>query len=342
MGGVRSRCRRRLIGLVGLSVVAASAWSSVAPPADCRLTAHRSCFNQLALDPAGDWRDYSFVVLGHIRTSPKKTGPNPNLQTNVQRLFVDDPAFVVALGDLYYSLTEDSVAAIRHWVGEHIPVPFFNAVGNHDTQTATGQDPQRYAQTFGQPDDHFTLGSELFIFLDKGATPVMSAEEAAKLKALLARAATDPEIRNIFLLSHQLFWSYYNPELAPVFRYRHPVRPPGDYRFFLDELKPLLESMPGDKHIFLMAGDIGGGRKHLQTFFHRDGRVTYVATGMGYRARDGFITVSVRDGEVALKHTLLATGKVSALEDYGLDYWITFYRDNPDLAAAADRIGPAE
>ena len=90
----------------------------------------------------------------------------------------------------------------------------------------------------------------------------------------MAQVANDSAIRNIFLLSHQVFRSYCNPGLEPVFRYRHPVRPPADYRFFLDELKPLLESMPEEKRVFLIAGDIGGGRKHLQTFYHRDGSVT--------------------------------------------------------------------
>ena len=33
--------------------------------------------------------------------------------------------------------------------------------------------------------------------------------------------------------------------------------------------------------------------------------------------------------------------KIDAAANYGLDYWSTFYRDNPDLAAAVDRIGPA-
>jgi hypothetical protein len=332
----------KVLLLVGLFGIATTAWLLLREPVDCQQHALRSCFNQLAVDPAGDWSHYSFVVLGHIRTGPKKTGPNPNLQENVQRLFVDDPAFVIALGDLYYKITDASVEAIRNWVSQNIPVPFFNAVGNHDTQTEAGQDPQRYAAEFGSPAFDFILGSELFIFLENGATPVLSIEQTRHLKGLLARAAEDSAIRNIFILTHQLFWSYYNPAMEPVFRYRHPVKPPANYRFFLDELKPLLESMPEDKRLFLLAGDIGGGRKHLQTFFHREGPITYIATGMGSRNRDSFVTVSVNGGEVSLKNTRFATGEVSSLEDYGLDYWVRFYRDNPELAAAADRIGEKE
>ena len=63
---------------------------------------------------------------------------------------------------------------------------------------------------------------------------------------------------------------------------------------------------------------------------------------MGSRNRDSFVTVSVNNGEVSLKNTRFATGEVDSLEDYGLDYWINFYRDNPNLATAVDRIGEAE
>lgn len=336
----KSRFWGRALWLAGLWCLSAAASSS--PPADCRAPVLESCFNRLALDPGADWRQYRFVALGHIRTAPNKPGPNPNLRQNVARLLADDPAFVVSLGDLYYQLRDDSVAAIRRWVSDNIPVPFFNAVGNHDTQSPTGQDPARYARAFGSPSFEFTLGSELFLFLDLGATSGLSAGEAGRLRDRLALAAKDSAIRNIFLLSHRVFWSYHNPAMAPVFRYRHPVKPPPDYRFFLDELKPLLEAMPEDKRTFLMAGDIGGGRKYLQTFYHRDGNITYIATGMGNRQRDGFITVSIEEGEVSLQHTTLATGQVSPLDDYGLDYWTTFYRDNPDLAASVDRIGPGE
>jgi hypothetical protein len=344
---------RKGLWLVGLVVITTALWRLIKEPETCQQIANQSCFNQRVIDPADDWSNYSFVVLGHLRSGPTGPVPNRNLQENVQRLFVDDPAFVFALGDLYYSITEARLAEIKLWVSQNIPVPFFNAVGNHDTLTEpeslpdgsvtlAGQDTKRYAREFGDPNYDFTLGSEMFIFLENGSTPVLGEDQSRHLKNLLPRAAKDSSIKNIFLMTHQVFWSYYNPAMEPVFRYRHPVTLPENYRFFLDELKPLLESMPEEKQIFLLAGDIGGGGKYLQTFFLRDGRITYIATGMGNKKRDSFITVSVKNGEVSLKNTNFMTGEVSSLNDYGLDYWINFYRDNPKFAAAADQTGEVE
>ncbi|MDC0362512.1 metallophosphoesterase [Halioglobus sp.] len=323
-----------LLTAAALSLLLGLLWFE---PTTCQSDPLLSCFNQRAIDPDQDWSHYSFVALGHIRTGPKQQGPNRNLQQNFERIFVEHPAFVITLGDLYYSISEKSIANIKRWTSQSIPVPVFNAVGNHDTQTASGHDSILYASAFGNPSFDFILGSELYIFLENGRTPILSPQQEDHLENLLSQAASDAEIRNIFIISHQLFWSYYNPALEPVFRYRHPVNPPIGYRYFLDTLKPLLESLPEGKKVFLMAGDIGGGSKFLQTFFHRDGLITYIASGMGNPIRDSFITVTISNGEVSLKRTNFSSGDVSSLEPFGLEYWRTFYQENPDFAAGADR-----
>ncbi|MFT4520741.1 MAG: hypothetical protein ACI9JM_003147 [Halioglobus sp.] len=339
--------------VVAVATVAMLLWGLFKEPAGCQQIATQSCFNQLAIDPSGDWSNYSFVALSHIRAAPGAPAPNPSLRGNVQRLFVDEPAFVLSLGDLYYNITDARVEEIKSWTTQNVPVPFFNAIGNHDSQTGgdplpdgsitqVGHDVERYAREFGDPNYNFSLGSELFIFLEQGQTWVLPAQKYNHLKKLLERAAADDTIKNIFLMTHLVIWSYYNPAVEPVFRYRHPVMPPEDYRFFLDELKPLLESLAEDKQIYLLAGDIGGGGKYLQTFYLKDEHLTYIATGMGADKRNSFITFSVKDGEVSFKNTNVVSGLESSLEDFGLDYWNTFYRDNPKLAALADQIDKSD
>tara|TARA_R110002049_G_scaffold70521_15_gene182153 strand:+ start:3735 stop:4787 length:1053 start_codon:yes stop_codon:yes gene_type:complete len=328
------------------------AWSSAAVAADdCREIPYKSCFNQLAVNPDGDWSDYSFVVLGHIRSAPGIYEPNKTLRNNVERLFGDDPAFVIALGDLYYNLKEQGLLQVQAWVSENVPVPFYNAVGNHDTQigsdllpdgtrTPASHDIDRYEQEFGEANYDFRLGSELYIFLDTGRVPIVSGEAWERVRSLLADAATDDSLKNIFILSHKVFWSYDNdnPAMQALFRYRHPIKPPPNYRFFLGDLKPLLEPLADSKQIFLISGDIGGGRKYLQTYFLEEPDITYVATGMGNTPRDSFINVQVKSGEVSLANINFTTGIVSPMEDFGPEYWETFYLENPDYAAKADQI----
>ena len=335
--------KRVLLLVLVLAVTATSAVTVFfsAKRETCQSNPLFSCFNQRVIEPHQDWSHYSFVALGHIRTGRNKPGPNRNLQRNLYRVLAHDPAFVIALGDLYYSISDESIDNITRWVSANIPVPFFNAVGNHDTQTSAGHEPARYADTFGTPSFDFVLGSELYIFLENGSSPVLSEQQKTRLEALISQAGDDTAIRNIFLFSHQLFWSYYNPALEPVFRYRHPVTPPSNYRYFLDTIKPLVESLPVGKRVFFLAGDIGGGRRFLQTFYHREGPITYIATGMGNASRDSFLTVTIIGGEVSLKATNFRSGETISLEEFGLDYWRTFYRDNPEFATEIDRTNNA-
>ena len=325
--------------------------SPASAAAPCQEIPYKSCFNQLALNPNDEWSDYSFVVLGHLRSAPGVYVPNKMLRSNLERLFDDDPAFVIALGDLYYNLKEEGLIGLKAWITENIPVPFFNAVGNHDTQigadplpdgtrTKASHDIDRYVKEFGDSNYDFRLGSELFIFMDTGRVPIISGEPWEHIKALLTSAASDDSIKNVFLLSHKVFWSYNNdnPAMASLFRYRHPIMPPPNYRFFLDKLKPLLEPLTADKQVFLISGDIGGGAKYLQTYFLEEGGITYVATGMGNTPRDAFINVSVKSGAVSLENINFSTGKKSAMEDFGVEYWESFYRENPKLAAKADQM----
>jgi hypothetical protein len=308
-----------------------------------------SPFNNLMLDTKESWDDYSFVVLGHPRAGRGQQSPNAVLQDSVQRLFHDEPRFVVSLGDLYFHIDNDSMGQFERWTIDNIPVPFFNAVGNHDTMTGglfredgsmipTGHDPASYVEAFGDLYYAFKLGSELYVFLDTGRGYGMSDQQYEFLQAALNRAQKDSEIKNIFLFTHKVIWSYYNPDMAPVFRYRHPVRPPADKHLFNDRIKPLLAPLIDSKSIFLMAGDIGGGGSMLQTFYQYDGSFSYVATGMGNPARDSFVTVSVNSGEVTLKNTNFSSGQESTLENFGVDYWELFYREHPKAASQVDRI----
>jgi hypothetical protein len=325
-------------------------WMPYGSADTCQQVPYKSCFNQLGINPDGDWSEYNFVAFGHIRSAPGIHVPNQVLRTHVQRLSDEYPAFVISLGDLYYNVTEEGLAGIKVWVRDNIPAPFFNAAGNHDTlmggdllpdgtKTPTSHNPSRYIAEFGDPTYHFQLGSDLFLFIDTGRSPILRGEPWEQVKGVLAAAAADESIKNIFLFSHKVFWSYNNdnPAMAALFQYRHPIQPPPNYRFFLDELKPLLQPLAESKNIFLFAGDIGGGASYLQTFFLQEPDITYVATGMGNTPRDSFLNVSVKSGVVSLENINFTTGERTAMENYGPKYWESFYRENPGLAAQASQ-----
>lgn len=309
-----------------------------------------SSFNDLSLDVDANWNEYSFVVFGHIRGGYGRASPNSVLQAQVQRMWMDEPAFAMSLGDLYYNIENDTMPLIEQWVRDNVPVPFFNAVGNHDTMTGgilladgtkipSAHNSASYIQRFGPLYFDFTLGSELFVVMDTARGYRLTRDQVTFLEETISRARQDTTIKNVFIFTHKIFWSYYNPEMAPVFRYRHPVRPPVDYNLFRDRIKPLLLPLSADKSVFLISGDTGGGANYLQTFYQKDDHFVYLATGMGNTDRDSFVTVTISNSVVTMKNTNLSTGQESSLANYGVEYWKSFYRDNPDSAAKVDRIG---
>lgn len=330
--------------LAGFPIFAGCGAGAVERPAP---TPIRSTFNGLELDPGGPWSEYTFAVIGHIRGGREGPQPAPTLQDHVGRVTAIEPRFVVCLGDLFHRADPEMMAGFRAWTEASVPVPFFNAVGNHDIQvggapladgtvTPRSYDHAPYVREFGPTWFEFTLGSELFVFLDleyRGFK--MEADQLAWFEEVVERATDDDSLRNVFFFSHKVVWSYHDPRMDALFRYRHPVPVPDHYSFYADRMKPLLVELAADKDVYLFAGDIGGGYKHLQMYYHRDEHFTYVATGMGAPPRDCFVEVNVADGAVTMRSIRLESGKASRVESHGNEAWEAFYRKHPKHAEAA-------
>ena len=261
------------------------------------------------------------------------------LREHVDLLTVKGARFVVALGDLYWKPTEPRLQEFRQWVQTNVHVPFFNAVGNHDVGGRGRADnyAANYAAAFGPLWFDFALGSELFVFLDlENLNHELGKDQWSLFRRAMKRAADDDAIRNVFVFTHKLVWSYNNPEMPAVFSYRHPVRVEEDYDYFAKHMKPVLVSVAKQgKNVYLMAGDIGGSAAHLQMFYHRDEHLTYVATGMGYPSRDGFVEVSLKNGNVSMQAISFETGQAKPIEVYDNIFWTEFYEENPEWALKA-------
>ena len=309
---------------------------------------HRSYFNDLELDPSEEWDSYSFLLMGHLRSNPDVPSPNETLRLHASRLMEADPDFVVAMGDLYSNLSEHNTEEFKSWVADSVDVPFFNAAGNHDiqvggdlledgTRTPRSISREAYAEVFGPCYFDFTIGSEMFVFLDFAIGYTFSREQFEYFKDVIKRARSNDAVRNVFVVTHKVVWSYRNPDMKSLFRYRHPVKPPGNPSYFATVMRPILLPLAKKKDVYLLAGDIGGGSMYLQMYYHRDEDFTYVATGMGMVPRDCFVDVSVNEGVVTMKAVILTTGESVPVEHFGNDHWDEFYRTHPAEATAADR-----
>ncbi len=307
-----------------------------------------SPFNNLIVNPNSDSSDYRFVVFGHMRANHREASPNAVMREHVDRILESKPAFVMHLGDMYYHIDGGSMEAIQEWIQERIDAPFFNAVGNHDTmgggyvddngeKVVGWHDTEVYQQRFGPLYYRFTLGSAMFIVLDTARDFGMSRAQRRFLEESVMRAQENVGIKNVFVFSHMVFWSYYNPDMQPLFQYRHPIHPPVDKNLFQDVVRPVLLPLITKKRVFLMAGDLGGGGSYLQTYYHRDKEFTYVATGMGRTSRDAFIVVSVVGDEVELEYRSFSGKGAAALTSFNAEYWNSFYLTHPQHAARVDR-----
>ena len=296
----------------------------------------RSTFNGLELDPDLAWDSYSFAVVGHIRGPDHTPSPNASIRADIGRLLATEPEFVLALGDLYVDTVGARMQEFRDWVEEEVDVPFFNAIGGHDSMPGF-EGKAAYEAEFGARYFDFTLGSEMYLFLDfQESAHAMAAEQWAYFEDAVARAEGDEAIENVFVLSHKLIWSYHNPEMGAVFQYRHPLRIADDYDFYATRLRPALEPLAAQKNVYFLAGDIGGTPSHLQMFYQRDETFTYVATGMGPAPqRNNFVRVTVDAGEVSFEVHSLMTGEVTNIERYDLASWEEFYATHPENAAMA-------
>ena len=311
-----------------------------------------STFNGVELDTRSSSDEYSFVVIGHLRSNPDRQGPARSLRENVARLNATQPRVVIGLGDLYYNTNSDHLNEFRDWTKANLAAPFFNAVGNHDIQIGADLMPdgsmsprvyvtESYVKEFGPTYFDFTIGSELFLILDfETRGYVLAGEQLDYFHDVVRRAAEDDSIRNVFVFSHKVFWSYNRPALEPVFRYRHPVPVEKTYDVFDATVKPALFPLTKTKRVYLFAGDIGGGHQYLQMYYHQDDDFTYVATGLGAYPRDCFVKVSVNDGKVELTTVILTTGEEWPCSRFDNAHWEAYYAEHAEDGAAVDRLAP--
>ncbi len=104
-----------------------------------------------------------FLVAGHIYGKPgdDEFHPAPSLLRNISLLRMQNPDFVVFLGDTVWKPSQDNFDVLDLLILDPFEVPVFNAVGNHDV---TKRD--LYQSRYGNTVYAFTYKDQLFIILD--------------------------------------------------------------------------------------------------------------------------------------------------------------------------------
>lgn len=176
---------------------------------------------------------FTFVVAGDNRPKKAKDPLTQPFLDIAGRLAANPPAFVMWNGDIVYGKREpgidaqydDFLNAIRK-----VPVPMFNAPGNHEMIVNTnipcgqwtaelpdysGALPAKYAKKIGSPYGMFRYGNAAFVVVNTDDLPDVAIPTACDyigtvgqtqltaLQATIAQLASDSGVQHIFFFMHR-------------------------------------------------------------------------------------------------------------------------------------------
>ncbi|MEX0290466.1 MAG: metallophosphoesterase [Flavobacteriaceae bacterium] len=274
------------------------------------------CTNGLA--QGTDSISYKFFVAGHAYGSPhephENKGLHPPFKEKLGLIKNDtDILFGILTGDVVYkaSLKQEweELEADLLETGKRI----FVAPGNHDV--AKKDQRALFTKMFGASYRSFQKGKDLFIILDPNLDKWNISGE--QLKWLREKVIPKAEkAKNVFVFFHQLLWWAKDND----YRKYRPNSPSGraeEINFFT-EVFPLFKNL--NKPVYMFAGDTGAFKKGIM--YHKEGDITFIASGMGGRKEDNFIITTIhKDSKVSFELVALNgddKAAMGSLEEHAL------------------------
>jgi hypothetical protein len=223
---------------------------------------------------------YSFIVAGHTYGNPgaNKTGFYPPFKSRFDFIrAIPKLKLGILTGDVVYRGTDESWNEVDDEI-RSLAIPIHIAAGNHDVENR-----KLFTARHGRSYYAFEQGEDVFIVLDTNIDGMnISGPQLSFLKKILGAAGRRG---NVFVFFHHVIWS--NPENS--FDDAHANVKAGKSNFWT-EIEPLFRNIR--KQVFIFAGDVGGARDHLPTFFRYD-NIRLTTSGMGGGKNDNFLVVTV-------------------------------------------------
>jgi hypothetical protein len=297
-----------------------------------------SPYNHQELEAVQSGQPFSFWVAGHLYGSHgnrKSVYPSSSFLTNTYRFDSGEDSLLMLLGDNFRRPDEVQVRQLQR-VLERIPLPVFNAVGNHDKPGTID-----FQSAFGTTTYHsFQLGDSRFIVLD---TELADGKiEGAQYEFFLAeiqRCLKDEAVKNVFLFAHRLIWCTDHPEMSKIKPYINSAKYLRD-DWYVEKIEPHIDLLAKEnKSIYWFSGDVGATWSY--SLFHWDDPnrpVHYTATGLGDTARDMMLRVHV-DAESNVRIEPVSTTDAEAMDiaDFGVDHWKEYFAKQPVATTPAPR-----
>ncbi|MEL6845302.1 MAG: hypothetical protein AAFP02_19015, partial [Bacteroidota bacterium] len=171
---------------------------------------------------------------------------------------------------------------------------------------------------YGRAYYSFEKGNDLFIVLDPnrdawniGGDQLIWLQQELNEKAIGAT--------NVFVFFHQLLW-WTEDNIYRKVRL-NSTQGRADSINFWTEVFPLFDVL--EKEVYMFAGDVGANAVGDEFFYHQNGQVHFIASGMGSITRDNFIITEVlNNGTVRFRLIGLSCAEgldcLGALTDYEL------------------------
>lgn len=247
--------------------------------------AQRSPFTDAEVRPPDSTGHYRLVISGHFHgSSGNRSGyPAATLLANLDTIAALAPNVLLSTGDLFLDAEAD-LPRYRKALFQRLPVPLFNAPGNHDASKA-------YVQAFGQALQVITLGSDHIVLLDtERDAGSVKGDQLDSLKTVLERATG-----RVFIVSHRPIWAEQDTVYGPLFEGNTRSMLPTNYRA---EVEPLLLKAATHAEIYWISGSMAG-RAPSSFFFqpHRPG-LTFIQSAIRDLPRDAVLVADVGPGGV--------------------------------------------
>ena len=257
---------------------------------------------------------YAFFVAGHVSGNPSNfhQGLHPPFK---ERLFLINEdsslSFGVLNGDMVKKGSTQNFTALRDDLAQ-ISAPIYFVAGNHDVT-----DRPLYEANFGESYYAFKQQHELFIILDSNLDGWnISGDQLEFLREALSSAGE--EVSTVFIFVHHLLWwsreNIFKDVRINSSTGRH------DRINFYEEILPLVQAL--ERPVYFIAGDVGAQATGSEIVYHREGQITYLASGMGGGVRDHFLKFTIETDQQIKMEIIALNGDdpyaLGDIEDYRL------------------------
>lgn len=267
---------------------------------------------------------FRILVVGHLYGSIDREGPTPD-----QALLEKLPALkkpggvdmVISLGDMVRQSTTPYFDALDKQLVKQLPIPIFNAPGNHDVE-----DRGTYENRFGHQTFYsFKYGPVRLVVLDTIRKNCgLNADQYNMLLSAVRAARADKETRSLLIFMHQTLF-FKNERL---FALKNRIAQPNRWECYgahdwPEVMGKMIEPLAAQKPVYLFAGDVGAWG-NLSPYYEQraDLPITMVMTGLGDVPTDSGVLVTVHSDQVDLSLYPLGDAKMKPLETYTPEYWV--------------------